>query len=231
MKRPAFWPGLALQNKSKAHAPLPGMPETENMNADQGFRRAPGNLLRVAAGAGAAALIVTAVSAARRARTAMADREWPADGRPAPWDVTRQPHRRSGPAAAPKTVTASDLAAARSRSARRCWSLVSPRCRLSLAVAGPTASEALRTRGHRDVRMRTGTTSSRGETCRTAAILDHGRPWSGREEWLGTTPISWNDGLLSSTWMTTLAGPDARARTLSTPITRAGGRTYPPALG
>ena len=45
------------------------------MNADQGFRRASGNLLRVAAGAGAAALIVTAVSAARRARTAMADRD------------------------------------------------------------------------------------------------------------------------------------------------------------
>src|SRR5690348_5974290 len=49
------------------------MLETENMNADQGFRRAPGNLLRVAAGVGAAALIVTAVSAARRARTVMAD--------------------------------------------------------------------------------------------------------------------------------------------------------------
>ena len=45
------------------------------MNADQGFGRAPGSLLRVAAGAGAAALIVTAVSAARRARTALADRE------------------------------------------------------------------------------------------------------------------------------------------------------------
>jgi hypothetical protein len=45
------------------------------MNADQGFRRTPGNLLRVAAGAGAVALIVTAVSAARRARTAMADRD------------------------------------------------------------------------------------------------------------------------------------------------------------
>src|SRR5690348_2835178 len=73
MKRPAFWPGLALQNKSRAHAPLPGMLETENLNADQGFRRAPGNLLRVAAGAGAAAVIVTAVSAARRARTVMAD--------------------------------------------------------------------------------------------------------------------------------------------------------------
>jgi hypothetical protein len=45
------------------------------MNADQGFGRTPGNLLRVAAGAGAVALIVTAVSAARRARTAMADRD------------------------------------------------------------------------------------------------------------------------------------------------------------
>ena len=44
------------------------------MNADQGFRRAPGNLLRVAAGAGAAVLIAAAVSAARRARTATADR-------------------------------------------------------------------------------------------------------------------------------------------------------------
>ena len=88
------------------------------MNADQGFRRAPGNLLRVAAGAGAAALIVTAVSAARRARTAMADREWPADatGPGAPsgplTTATAQPTPDvSPPAAAPKAVTASDLAA------------------------------------------------------------------------------------------------------------------------
>src|SRR6185437_9060185 len=75
MKRPAFWPGLLLETNQRAHAPLPGMLETENMNADQGFRRAPGNLLRVAAGAGAAALIAAAVSAARRARTATADRD------------------------------------------------------------------------------------------------------------------------------------------------------------
>ena len=88
------------------------------MNADQGFRRAPGNLLRVAAGAGAAALIVTAVSAARRARTAMADREWPADatGPGAPsgplTTATTQPTPDVSPsAAAPKAVTASDLAA------------------------------------------------------------------------------------------------------------------------
>ena len=88
------------------------------MNADQGFRRAPGNLLRVAAGAGAAALIVTAVSAARRARTAMADREWPGDatGPAAPsgplTTATAQPAPDvSPPAAAPKAVTASDLAA------------------------------------------------------------------------------------------------------------------------
>src|SRR2546423_1651706 len=117
MKRPAFWPGLALENKSRAHAPLPGMLETENMNADQGFRRAPGNLLRVAAGAGAAALIVTAVSAARRARTAMADREWPADatGPGAPsgplTTVTAQATPDvSPPPAAPEAVTAGDLA-------------------------------------------------------------------------------------------------------------------------
>ena len=45
------------------------------MNADQGLLKAPGNLLRIAASAGAAALIVTAVSAARRARTATADRD------------------------------------------------------------------------------------------------------------------------------------------------------------
>src|SRR5215470_2002112 len=75
MKRPAFWPGLVLQTQSRAHAPLPGMLETENMNADQGLLRSPGSLLRIAAGAGAAALIVTAVSAARRARTATADRD------------------------------------------------------------------------------------------------------------------------------------------------------------
>jgi hypothetical protein len=77
---------------------------------------------------------------------------------------------------------------------------VSPHCRLSLAVAGPTAGEALRTRGHRDAMMRTGTI----------------RP--------GTTPMS--PGMTAcgrSTRMTTPAGPDARARTLSTPITRAGG--------
>ena len=45
------------------------------MNADQGFRRAPGSLLRVAAGAGATALIVTVVSVARRAGTARANRD------------------------------------------------------------------------------------------------------------------------------------------------------------
>jgi hypothetical protein len=55
------------------------------MNADQGFRRAPESLLRVAAGAGAAALIVTAVSAARRARAARADRgSGPAQGSQVP---------------------------------------------------------------------------------------------------------------------------------------------------
>ena len=86
------------------------------MNADQGFRRAPGNLLRIAAGAGAAALIVTAVSAARRARTAMADREWPADatGPGAPsgplTTATAQPTPDvSPPAAAPEAVTVCDL--------------------------------------------------------------------------------------------------------------------------
>ena len=45
------------------------------MNADQGFRRAPENLLRIAAGAGAAVLIAAAISAARRVRTATADRD------------------------------------------------------------------------------------------------------------------------------------------------------------
>src|SRR6185369_965449 len=75
MKRPAFWPGLALQTNQRAHAPLPGMLETENMNADQGFRRTPENLLRAAAGAGAAVLIAAAISAARRVRTATADRD------------------------------------------------------------------------------------------------------------------------------------------------------------
>jgi hypothetical protein len=88
------------------------------MNADPGFRGAPGNLLRVAAGAGAAALIVTAVSVARRARTAMADRERPADatGPGAPsgplTTATAQPTPDvSPPPAAPEAVTASDLAA------------------------------------------------------------------------------------------------------------------------
>ena len=88
------------------------------MNADPGFRRAPGNLLRVAAGAGAAALIVTAVSAARRARTAMADREWPADatgpGAPSGPLTTATAQATpdvSPPPAAPEAVTASDLAA------------------------------------------------------------------------------------------------------------------------
>jgi hypothetical protein len=55
------------------------------MNADQGFRRAPGSLLRLAAGAGVAALIVTAVSTARRAGTARADRDsGPAQGSQVP---------------------------------------------------------------------------------------------------------------------------------------------------
>src|SRR4029077_20744134 len=70
----------------------------EKMNADQGFRRAPGSLLRVAAGAGATALIVTVVSAARRAGTARASR----DSGPAQ-DSSEVP-------AAPKAGKASDLA-------------------------------------------------------------------------------------------------------------------------
>ena len=93
------------------------MLETENMNADQGFRRAPGNLLRAAAGAGAAALIVTAVSAARRARTAMADRERPADatapGTPSGPLTTATAQLTPDvppPPAAPKAATACDLA-------------------------------------------------------------------------------------------------------------------------
>ena len=84
------------------------------MNADQGFRRAPGNLLRGAAGAGAAALIVTAVSAARRARTAMADREWPADAtgpRPPSGPLTTvTAHATPDVPAAPEAVKACDLA-------------------------------------------------------------------------------------------------------------------------
>ena len=87
------------------------------MNADPGFRRAPRNLPRVAAGAGAAALIVTAASAVRRARTAMADREWPADatgpGAPSGPLTTATAQAApdvSPPPAAPEAVTASDLA-------------------------------------------------------------------------------------------------------------------------
>jgi hypothetical protein len=87
------------------------------MNAGQGFRRAPGNLLRVAAGAGAAALIVTAVSAARRARTAMADRERPAGatgpGTPSGPLTTATAQLTpdvSPPPATPKAATACDLA-------------------------------------------------------------------------------------------------------------------------
>ena len=87
------------------------------MNADQGFRRAPGNLLRVAAGDGAAALIVTAVSAARRARTAMADREWPADANgpavpsgPLTTATARATLDVPPTAAAPEAVKACDLA-------------------------------------------------------------------------------------------------------------------------
>jgi hypothetical protein len=54
------------------------------MNADQGLPRTPGNLLRVAAGTAAAALIVTAVSAVRR-RPAWPDRDsGPARGRQLP---------------------------------------------------------------------------------------------------------------------------------------------------
>ena len=67
------------------------------MNADQGFRRAPGSLLRVAAGAGATALIVTVVSAARRAGTARASRD-------------SGPAQDSEVPAAPKAAKARDLA-------------------------------------------------------------------------------------------------------------------------
>ena len=130
------------------------------MNADQGSRRAPGHLLRVAAGAGAAALIVTAVSAARRARAAMADREWPADA--------TGPGARSGSAdrgdgagypdvsptpAAPEAVRPATWLSARSRSARRCCSSAPPRCRLSPGrrrADGKRGAAHARTSGRRD---------------------------------------------------------------------------------
>ena len=75
------------------------------MNADQGFRSAPGNLLRVAAGA----FIVTAVSAARRAGMARADRgSGPAHGRQVSLPVVPVPDvpaDATGPAAPSDPLT------------------------------------------------------------------------------------------------------------------------------
>ena len=196
------------------------------MNADQGFRRAPGNLLRVAAGAGAAALIAAAVSAARRARTATADR----DSGSAP---TRYPHQTSRSPRCRKRSRPATRPSARSRSAPRCCSSVSPRCRPSLAVAGAAASEAPRTRGHRDARLRTGMTSSRRRYLPTAAIPGSRAPrGAAARSRPGTTPISPGmTACAASTRMTTPAGPGAQARTLSTPITRAGGEGVPTRAG
>jgi hypothetical protein len=67
------------------------------MNAGQGFRRAPGSPLRIAAGDGAAALIATLVSAARRARRATADRDsGPAQGSQVPPPAVPVSPLRSG---------------------------------------------------------------------------------------------------------------------------------------
>jgi hypothetical protein len=102
---------------------------------------------------------------------------------------------------------------------------VSPRCRPSLAVAGAAASEAPRTRGHRDARLRTGMTPSRRRYLPTAAIPGSWAPRGATARIRpGTTSISPGmTACVRSTRMTTPAGPDARARTLSTPTTRAGG--------
>ena len=219
------------------------------MDADQGFRKAPGSLLRIAAGAGAAALIVTAVSAARRAGTAMADRgSGPAQGSqvpPSAVPVPSLPTDAAGPGApsgplttataqttpdvrpspaTPEPARSCDLAA-RSRSARHCSSSVSPRCRPWLAVAGPAAGAARRMRGHRGAGLRTGMMLSRRSYLRSSAIPRSPAPRGAAARIRpGTTPGSPGARTSgASTPMTTPAGPDARARTLCTPITRAGG--------
>jgi hypothetical protein len=77
------------------------------MNAGQGFRRAPGSPLRAAAGTGAAALIATAVSTARRAGTARADRDsGPAQGSQVPPSAVPVSRPRSG-ATGPGTASGS----------------------------------------------------------------------------------------------------------------------------
>ena len=73
------------------------------MDANQGFRKAPVSLLPIAARAGTPVLIVTAVSAARRAGTAMADRDsGPAQGSqvlPSAVPVPSLPTDAAGPGA------------------------------------------------------------------------------------------------------------------------------------
>src|SRR6266576_1991327 len=171
------------------------MLETENMNADQGFRRAPGNLLRVAAGAGAAALIVTAVSAARRARTAMADREWPADatGPGAPsgplTTVTAQATPDvSPPPAAPEAVTAGDLAVGQVAisAALLFFSVIA----LS-AVAGRRRADGKRGAAHART---SGRPDENGNNARPPGIpAGSGDPWIMGAPWSGRPDPAWHD--------------------------------------
>ena len=182
------------------------------MNADQGFRRAPGNLLRVAAGAGAAVLIVTAVSAVRRARTAMTDRDsGPAHGSQVSPSAVPVPE-------VPEAVKACDPAVGQ----------VAISAALLLVSVTALSAVAVRRRGSGKrgaSHARTGMTLSRRKYLPTAAIPGSRAPRRAAARIRpGTTPMS--PGMTAcapSTRMTTPAGPDGQVRMLSSPTTRAGG--------
>jgi hypothetical protein len=191
MKRPALWPGLALQTNQRAHAPLPGMLETENMNADQGFRRAPGNLLRIAAGAGAAVLIAAAVSAARRARTATADRDsGSAQDQVSPSDVPAPE--------VPEAVTAGDpavgqvaISAALLLVSVTALSAVAGRRR-----GGKRGAAHARTSGHQ---------AENGDDVLAPEIpADSGDPWITGAPWSGRQEPAWHDA--DQSWYDGLRG-------------------------
>ena len=165
------------------------------MNADQGFRSAPGNLLRVAAGAGAAALIVTAVSAARRARTAMADREWPTDA--------TGPGAPSGPlttATAPATPDVSPAPAA--PEAVKACDLVVGQVAISAALLFFTVTALSAAAGRRRADGRRGAaharTSGRRDENGNDALppeirADSGDPWIMGAPWSGRQDPAWHD--------------------------------------
>ena len=192
------------------------------MNADQGFRKAPGSLLWVAVGAGATALIVTVVSAARRAGTARANRDsGPAQDSQVP--PSASPDVSPSPAA-PEAAKASDLAVGQIA--------ISTALLIFTATALPAIVGRRRDGGKRGAahartsrRQAANGDDAFRRRCLLTSVIPGSSARRGAYARIRPRTTPGRLGMKSSgpsTRMTTPAGPGAQARTLSIPITRAG---------